>query len=216
MRKFPGSPLCTTAGALAVLSVPATARAGAPPSPEASRVAFAPRHHVVQQGGFVHPAADTVVGHRVAHGADAFQASADVRRLVRDSGSGLCTVARTTIARGRPAAGAGGRVGPVAYDGDRGRAGDALTFSAGHRRTPVALGAPASPTDGVPNSTTNEPGAVPARRVPAYADTLGYDADVSDLGPALRHGGDQPGFRLVPHADAAWAGAHPVAVDARW
>ncbi|MEU3858335.1 hypothetical protein AB0F03_13350 [Streptomyces sp. NPDC028722] len=178
MRKFLGPLPCTTAGALAlaVLSVPATARAGA----------------------------------------DTLHASTDVTRLMPDSSSGLYTVARLAVARGRPAVGTGGRVGPVAYDGDRGRAGDALTFSAGHRRTPVALRHPASPTDGVPNPTINEPGAVRARQVPAYANAPGHQADLTDLGPAPRHRGDRPALGLVPHADAAWAGAHLVAVDARW
>ncbi|MEU0253017.1 hypothetical protein ABZ299_10995 [Streptomyces sp. NPDC006184] len=109
----------------------------------------------------------------------------------------------------------GGRVGRVAYDGGRGRAGGTLTFAAGPRRTPVALAGSPRPADDVPNSTINGPGAVPSRWVPAYANTLGYDFDVSDLGAALRHGGDRRGFRLVSHADAAWAGALFVAADAR-
>ncbi|MFJ4948056.1 DUF3344 domain-containing protein [Streptomyces sp. NPDC088760] len=205
--------------------------------------------------------ADTVEGHRVAGGADAFQASADVTRLVRQSGSGLYTVAQVNTATGRSAvgawggwtlvvayenpaeplrelalwdgfealdtpvdvrltgmrvpAGAGGRVGLVAYDGDRGSVGETLTLSVGPRRTPVALRDSANPPDDVLNSTISEPGDVPARRVPAYANTLGYDSDVFDLGRALRRGGDQPGFRLVSHADAAWAGALFAAVDAR-
>jgi hypothetical protein len=61
--------------------------------------------------------ADTVVGHRVARGADAFQASADVTGLVRASGSGLYTVAQVNVAMGRSAAGAwGGWTLVVAYD----------------------------------------------------------------------------------------------------
>ncbi|MFJ1974855.1 DUF3344 domain-containing protein [Streptomyces sp. NPDC087903] len=60
--------------------------------------------------------ADTVVGHRAAAGADAFQASADVTKLVRDSGSGLYTVAQVNVAMGRSAAGAwGGWTLVVAY-----------------------------------------------------------------------------------------------------
>ncbi|MFD4522442.1 DUF3344 domain-containing protein, partial [Streptomyces sp. NPDC058470] len=50
--------------------------------------------------------ADSVVGHRVARGADAFQASADVTKLVRENGSGLYTVAQVNVAMGRSAAGA--------------------------------------------------------------------------------------------------------------
>ncbi|MEU1037163.1 DUF3344 domain-containing protein [Streptomyces sp. NPDC005551] len=61
--------------------------------------------------------ADTVVGHRVARGADAFQASADVTGLVRASGSGLYTVAQVNVAMGRSAAGAwGGWTLMVAYE----------------------------------------------------------------------------------------------------
>ncbi|MFF7842085.1 DUF3344 domain-containing protein [Streptomyces ossamyceticus] len=61
--------------------------------------------------------ADRVVGHRVAHGADAFQASADVTRLVRKSGPGLYTVAQVNVAMGRSKAGAwGGWTLVVAYE----------------------------------------------------------------------------------------------------
>ncbi|MEV0171935.1 DUF3344 domain-containing protein [Streptomyces sp. NPDC050803] len=201
--------------------------------------------------------ADTVVGHRVAHGADAFQASADVTKLVRESGSGLYTVAQVNVAMGRSAAGAWGGwtlvvayenpeeplrhlalwdgfdalnsragqlirlsgmpfpkgargyAGLVAYDGDRGRRGDALTVAG------VPLGDPANPRDDVLNSTISEPGAAPAERAPAYANTLGYDSDVFELDPALRAGGDQLAFRLVSQRDAAWAGVLFVAVDAQ-
>ncbi|MFE9673418.1 DUF3344 domain-containing protein [Streptomyces sp. NPDC006259] len=206
--------------------------------------------------------ADTVVGHRAARGADAFQASADVTELVRESGSGLYTVAQVNVAMGRSAAGAwggwtlvavyenpreplrhlalwdgfdslgsgagqeirlrgvriprgaGGRAGLVAYDGDRGRSGDSFMFSTGSR--PVsALSDPVNPSDDVLNSTISEPGAAPAARVPAYANTLGYDSDVFDLRADLRRGGDQLAFRLVSQRDAAWAGVLFVAVDTR-
>lgn len=61
--------------------------------------------------------ADTVVGHRAAHGADAFQASADVTGLVRKSKQGLYTVAQVNVAKGRSAAGAwGGWTLVVAYE----------------------------------------------------------------------------------------------------
>ncbi|MER7926869.1 DUF3344 domain-containing protein [Streptomyces sp. NPDC096057] len=206
--------------------------------------------------------ADTVVGHRVVGGADAFQASADVTKLVRDSGSGLYTVAQVNTAMGRSAAGAwggwtlvvayekpqeplrrlelwdgfdalgarngaelrlrgvrvpahaGGRAGVVAYNGDRGRTGDSLTLTAG-RTNAIALGDGANPRDDVLNSTISDPQAAPVERVPAYANTLGYDSDVFDLGKALRPGGDQLAFRLVSHRDEAWFGALFVAVDAQ-
>ncbi|MCX5234292.1 DUF3344 domain-containing protein [Streptomyces prunicolor] len=206
--------------------------------------------------------ADTVVGHRVAGGADAFQASADVTKLVRESGSGLYTVAQINTAMGKSATGAwggwtlvvayekpqeplrrlelwdgfdamdsrtgaeirmrgvrvpahaGGRAGVVAYDGDRGRTGDSLTLSTG-RTNATALGDGANPHDDVLNSTISDPAAAPSERAPAYANTLGYDSDVFDLGKALRPGGDQLAFRLVSQRDAAWFGALFVAVDAQ-
>ncbi|WP_055524102.1 hypothetical protein [Streptomyces graminilatus] len=204
--------------------------------------------------------ADSVVGHRVAHGADAFQASADVTKLVRDSGSGMYTVAQVNVAMGRSAAGAwggwtlvvayenaaeplrhlvvwdgfealgdhgsdgslvrmaelpfpagaNGRAGLVAYNGDRDSPGDSLTVTAAGRTT--TLGDAANPRDDVLNSTIG--GAV-SERDPTYANTLGYDSDVFELGTALRRGGDQLALRLVSQRDAAWTGALFVAVDAR-
>lgn len=48
-----------------------------------------------------------------------------------------------------------------------------------------------------------------------YANTLGYDSDVFDLGRSLQHAGDQVTFRLRSQRDAAWAGVLFAAVDAR-
>ncbi|MDN0196923.1 DUF3344 domain-containing protein [Streptomyces sp. S.PNR 29] len=203
--------------------------------------------------------ADTVVGHRVAEGADAFQASADVTRLVQEGGPGLYTVAQVNVAMGRSAAGAwggwtlvvayenpseplrhlalwdgftslksggqeirlqgldfasgaGGRAGLVAYNGDRGTRGDSLTMTNGPAS--IALNNDANPEDDVLNSTITEPGA-DAPRVPAYANNLGYDSDVFELGRGLQHAGDQLTFRLQSPHDAAWAGVLFAAVDAR-
>ncbi|GGU06293.1 DUF3344 domain-containing protein [Streptomyces coeruleorubidus] len=204
--------------------------------------------------------ADTMVGHRAADGMDAFQASSDVTRLVREGGPGLYTVAQINVAMGRSAAGAwggwtlvvvyenpseplrhlalwdgftplksgagpgisltnlgfaagaSGRAGLVAYNGDRGTTGDALTMTTG--QSEVALGNAANPQDDVLNSTISEPGA-DAARVPAHANNLGYDSDVFDLGRGLQHAGDQATFRLHSQQDAAWAGVLFVAVDAR-
>ncbi|WP_406436145.1 DUF3344 domain-containing protein [Streptomyces sp. NBC_00631] len=211
-------------------------------------------------GAYKELLADTVVGHRVAGGEDAFQASADLTGLVRSSGSGLWTVGQVNAAMGRSLAGAWGgwtlvvayedpaqprrtlslfdgfdslerpaevrlnglhaprgaegQVGLVAYNGDRGGTGDSLTYTtAGH--APVPLQDSADPADDVLNSTINEPGPVRARREPAYANALGYDSDVFDLGTGLAQGGDQLTFRLVSQRDAAWAGALFAAVDAR-
>mgnify|MGYP001057664438 FL=1 len=204
--------------------------------------------------------ADTVVGHRVAQGADAFQASADVTKLVRESRSGLYTVAQVNVAMGRSTAGAwggwtlvvayenpseplrhlalwdgfdtlgsarelrlssaavpkgaSGLAGLVAYDGDRGQAGDSFAVATGPKAS-TPLSDPANPRGDALNSTIAEPGTTSAQRVPSYSNTLGYDSDVFDLGPALRGGGDQLAVRLVSQRDAAWAGALFVAVDAQ-
>ncbi|MEW2285552.1 hypothetical protein [Streptomyces sp. NPDC047841] len=88
------------------------------------------------------------------------------------------------------------------------------TPSPAPRRTPVARRDRVPPPNDVPGPTISAPGDVPARRVPAYADTLGHDPGVCDLGRALRRGGDQPGSRLVSHADAARAGALFAAANA--
>ena len=205
--------------------------------------------------------ADTTVGHRVADGMDAFQASADVTRLVREGGPGLYTVAQINIAMGQSAAGAwggwtlvvvyenpseplrhlalwdgftslssgsgqeirltdlgfaagaGGRAGLVAYNGDRGATGDSLTLTTGESGS-IALTNSANPQDDVLNSTISEPGA-DAARVPAYANNLGYDSDVFDVGGGLQRAGDQATLRLYSQQDAAWAGVLFVAVDAR-
>ncbi|MDX3643630.1 DUF3344 domain-containing protein [Streptomyces sp. MB09-02B] len=107
-----------------------------------------------------------------------------------------------------------GTVGLVAYDGDRGSAGDSLTVSTG-RGPAVSLGDAANPLDDVLNSTISQPGPVVAGRTPAYANTLGYDSDVLELDDEIRRGGDQLAFRLVSQRDAAWVGALFVAVDAK-
>jgi hypothetical protein len=110
------------------------------------------------------------------------------------------------------AAGAGGRAGLVAYNGDRGTNGDSLTLTTGSGS--LALSNNANPEDDVLNSTISEPGSDP-ERVPAYANTLGYDSDVFDLGRGLQQAGDQVTFRLQSQQDAAWAGVLFVAVDAQ-
>ncbi|MEF9903963.1 DUF3344 domain-containing protein [Streptomyces sp. P9-A2] len=207
--------------------------------------------------------ADTVVGHDVADGADAFQASADVTGLVRDSGPGPYTVAQVNVAAGRSAAGAWGgwtlvvayenpaeplrhlslwdgfaplqsrtgpevrlsgldlaagaegQVGLVAYNGDRGTTGDSLTVTTGTPASTATLSDSANPAGDVLNSTISGPaGAAPAR-VPAYANTLGYDSDVFTLGRGLLHADDRMSLRLSSQRDAAWAGVLFTALDAR-
>lgn len=68
-------------------------------------------------GSYQDVRADTLVGHRTADGADAYQASADVTPLVRAGGAGLYTVAQVNAAMGHSKAGAwGGWTLVVAYE----------------------------------------------------------------------------------------------------
>ncbi|GAA3138061.1 hypothetical protein GCM10010449_67930 [Streptomyces rectiviolaceus] len=70
-------------------------------------------------GNYQDVRADTLVGHRTANGADAFQASADVTPLVRSGGAGLYTVAQVNVAKGHSKAGAwGGWTLVVAYENE--------------------------------------------------------------------------------------------------
>lgn len=74
-------------------------------------------------GAYKEVLSDTLIGHRTAGGADAYQASADITPLVRSAGSGMYTVAQINVAMGRTAAGAwGGWTMVVAYE----RPGDPL------------------------------------------------------------------------------------------
>ncbi|MET9729205.1 hypothetical protein ABZZ79_00640 [Streptomyces sp. NPDC006458] len=68
------------------------------------------------------------------------------------------------------------------------------------------------PLDDVPNPTT---GGAAGAREPAYAHNAGPGPDAFEPTAGLRRGGDQPGSRLVPSRDAAWAGVLSVAVDAQ-
>lgn len=122
--------------------------------------------------------------------------------------------AHTVRMKGVPVApGADGVAGIVAYDGDRGLRGDAVHVSAGRGR-PVPLSDRANPADDVLNSTVSEPGG-PARRKPAYANTLGYDSDVLRLGDRLRGQRGELTVRMSARRDAAWTGVLFAAVDVR-
>ncbi|MGX2996326.1 DUF3344 domain-containing protein [Streptomyces sp. JNUCC 64] len=212
------------------------------------------------EGQYKEVLADSVVGHRTAGGADAFQASADVTAQVRAGGSGTWTVGQVNVAMGNSGAGAwggwtlvvayekqseplrqlalwdgfaylgeghheaavrldgvtvpsggGGTAGFVAYNGDAGTTGDALTVSVG-RRAGTSLKDARNPSGDLLNSTVAEPG-TQAKRDPSYAGTLGYDSDVLDLGEAVAAGGGRLDLRLTAEKDAAWAGVLFAAVD---
>lgn len=214
-------------------------------------------------GAYKELLADSVIGHRTDDGADAFQASADVTELVRDSGAGMYTVAQINIAMGRTSVGAWGgwtlvaaytkkgaplrhlalwdafevlgskepeqrvnlgrkripvggygRLGIVAYDGDRGIKGDSLTFEPHGTRRSVPLSDAWNPADDLFNSTITDGGRDRIRREPAHRNTLGYDSDVFDLRRALVSGADDIGLRVRSARDAVWLGALFLEADA--
>ncbi|WP_236243206.1 DUF3344 domain-containing protein [Streptomyces sp. CC228A] len=214
-------------------------------------------------GAYKELLADSVIGHRTADGADAFQATADVTDLVRNSGPGMYTVAQINVAMGRTRVGAWGgwtlvvayakkgaplrhlslwdgfdtvtaehralrldlgrmripvggygRLGMVAYDGDRGITGDSLTFEPHGARRAVPLTDPANSADDVFNSSITDSGRDRIRREPAHRNTLGYDSDVFDLRRALLTGADDIGVRIRTERDFLWLGALFLEADA--
>ncbi|MEU6440327.1 DUF3344 domain-containing protein [Streptomyces sp. NPDC047046] len=217
-------------------------------------------------GAYRKVSADTTIGHRVAGGAEALHASADVTDLVRASGPGGWTVAQLPIAKGHSAtggwggwtlvaaweepgaplrrlslwdgfeslrvddrdrrtlrlelpghhvpAGASGRAGIVAYDGDRGIDGDAITVRTGEAR-PVPLGGgAANPTADLLNSTISDNSTSHAKSSRGGSPhTFGYDSDVLDLREALRPGGRGLRVDVSAQRDAVWLGAFWAQTD---
>ncbi|MFJ3900751.1 DUF3344 domain-containing protein [Streptomyces sp. NPDC090025] len=105
--------------------------------------------------------------------------------------------------------GAGGQLGLVGYDGDRGTSGDYLAVETGRAKsvTRSVISDSANSADDVMNSSITESGTSRMERLPAHLNTLGYDSDVFDLRGALRHGADRFHIRLGSRKDAFWLGA---------
>ncbi|WUX67849.1 DUF3344 domain-containing protein [Streptomyces sp. NBC_01429] len=229
------------------------------PPGDSGRVLFA------EPGGrYKEVLADTVIGHRAGGGADAFQASADVTSLVRDSGPGMYTVAQINVAMGRSAVGAWGgwtlvvaykkddaplrrlsvwdgfevldarrpevrvelggprvparatgRLGVVAYNGDRGVAGDSLAVETGNGKG-VLLSNKDNPSADVMNSSITDFESEPLKRQPAYPNTLGYDSDVFDLRGALATGAHRLSVRIGAEKSPLWVGVLFAEADARY
>ncbi|WP_406061660.1 DUF3344 domain-containing protein [Streptomyces sp. NBC_01077] len=207
--------------------------------------------------------ADTLIGHRTADGADAFQASADVTKLVRSSRAGQWTVAQVNVAMGRSAVGGwggwtlvaayekaseplrrirvwdgfetvgphsgelrvpldgnrygkatNGRLGVIAYDGDRGTSGDYLAVRTSRSKS-TRLSDSANSADDVMNSSITEFGTGRMVRHPDRTNTLGYDSDVFDLRGALREGADRVHVRFGSRKDTVWLGALFFQADVR-
>ncbi|MGW4165166.1 DUF3344 domain-containing protein [Streptomyces sp. NPDC004788] len=111
--------------------------------------------------------------------------------------------------------GADGRLGLVAYDGDRGTSGDYLAVETGLAKsvTRSVISDSANSADDVMNSSITESGTSLMERLPAHHTTLGYDSDVFDLRGALHHGADRFHIRLGSPKDAVWLGALFVQAD---
>ncbi|MFG2341282.1 DUF3344 domain-containing protein [Streptomyces yangpuensis] len=111
-------------------------------------------------------------------------------------------------------AGSAGRVGVVAYDGDRGTLGDSLTVTADSGRR-VSLSDGENPFNDVMNSTITEFGGQSFVRQPDHMNNLGYDADVFDLSPALSGGARSLDFRFTGESQGHFLGVLFVQTDAR-
>ncbi|MGW5851005.1 DUF3344 domain-containing protein [Streptomyces sp. NPDC055254] len=111
-------------------------------------------------------------------------------------------------------AGASGRAGVVAYDGDRGTLGDSLTVTADRGRR-VSLSDSENPFNDVMNSTITEFGTHSFARQPEHMNNLGYDADVFDLSPALSEGARSLNFRFTGESQGYFLGVLFVQTDAR-
>ena len=112
------------------------------------------------------------------------------------------------------AKGAGGKLGMIAYDGDRGTPGDYLAVETGSSKG-VPLSDHANSADDVMNSSITDFGTSRIERLPAHQNTLGYDSDVFDLGGPLRHGADRIHVRFGTRRDTVWLGALFLQADAR-
>ncbi|MEU9121795.1 hypothetical protein AB0C96_18375 [Streptomyces sp. NPDC048506] len=106
-----------------------------------------------------------------------------------------------------------GRVGVVAYGGDRGDGHDQLLVQADRRR-PLAVRDSANPAHDVMNSTITEFGREGARK-PDFRNTLGIDSDVFDMRPVLRSGADRLTFRFTTRDPGYLLGALFVQADTR-
>ncbi|WP_031013082.1 hypothetical protein [Streptomyces sp. NRRL F-5727] len=107
-----------------------------------------------------------------------------------------------------------GRLGVVAYDGDRGTSGDYLEVRTS-RQKGTLLGDSANSVNDVLNSSITEFGRAGTTRFPAARNTLGYDSDIFDLRGALRQGADRVQVRLGSREDTVWLGALFLQADVR-
>ncbi len=129
-------------------------------------------------GAYKEVLADTVIGHRVDAGSDAYQASADVTPLVRGGGAGMWTVSQLNIAMGHSEAGAwGGWTLVVAYEHPQ----EPLRrISLWDGFEPLAAGGGEAAGETVEISGLDAPAGAAGR-----AGVVGYDGDRGSLGDSL-------------------------------
>ncbi len=106
-----------------------------------------------------------------------------------------------------------GSLGVVAFGGDRGQTGDSVSVS-GMGGAARQLADSANPATDVMNSTIGQLGTASAAREPAHANTLGFDADVFDVSPALAGGAERLGMHFASGSDGYQLGAVFLQADA--
>ncbi|MFF7411128.1 hypothetical protein [Streptomyces lydicus] len=219
------------------LSAALTPAAAAPAPGESARIPFGERFHVTRHGGIARAANSAITCGRSASRAAASCAAArhggagtngryrmtyldvdePLRRLALWDGFERPGRARRALSLRmqelRIPAHSHGRVGVVAYDGDRGTGKEQLLVRADGRH-PYALRDGTNPSRDVMNSTITEFGRDSVRK-PAYRNTLGLDSDVFDLSPALRSGADRLNFRFTARDPGYLLGAFFVQADTR-
>jgi hypothetical protein len=115
----------------------------------------------------------------------------------------------------RVAPGGAGSLGVVAFGGDRGQTGDAVTVR-GDEGSTVRLSDAVNPAFDVMNSTISGYGQPVAQgREPAHVTTLSFDADVFDLGEALAEGPGRLRVGFTSGDDAYQLGALFLQAEAR-
>ncbi|MFC9388221.1 DUF3344 domain-containing protein [Streptomyces venezuelae] len=121
---------------------------------------------------------------------------------------------RVPLDSNRYGKGTNGRLGVIAYDGDRGTSGDYLAVETSRTKSTL-LSDSANSADDVMNSSITEFGTGRTVRFPDGTNTLGYDSDVLDLREALREGADRVHVRSGSRKDTVWLGALFLQADVR-
>lgn len=117
-------------------------------------------------------------------------------------------VALGVLGPGVPLDGVTARVGLVAWDGDRGSP-DSVALTSGDPATTVELVDTANAATDVFNSTVAVAGLPAAGRTPAFANTLGFDADQFDV---TVYGGGPLALRLQSQSDVVQLGVITLSV----